>query len=152
MSIELEGRPVKLESGNTLYVKEARFEDSDEMLAAFLEANGGTLSPDGQDDDVVRALAEVCASKFFRNPRLKAAMWKCLGYCLHKKGELVEKVTPQLFDGVAARTDAARIFYECAYENLSPFLVGLWNVSTSLASLIKNTQPLSESPEKAAHS
>lgn len=147
MAQALEGRPVPIGEG-TLYVKEAVYEDAEELITAFLEANGGTLSPEGQDDKVIRAIAEICASKFYRNPRLKAAMWKCLEVCLYKKGEAVEKVTHALFNGGCPRKYGPAIFYECAYENLSPFLIGLWNVSTGLARTIKSTQPLSESPEK----
>jgi hypothetical protein len=140
MGIELEGRRMDLPSGAELYVKAARYEETEEFLGAFLEAVEGLPSPDGANETYARTFAEVATSRFLTKPRLKAAMWKCLLHCIWKKGDIVEKVTPSLFDGRADRLDAAQIFYACAIENFEPFLKGLWNVSKSLQSQLNGIQ------------
>ncbi|HVN66745.1 MAG TPA: hypothetical protein VMT55_00105 [Candidatus Sulfotelmatobacter sp.] len=138
--MELNGRKVVLPSGAELYVNAARYEDTENFLGAFLDAIEGLPSPEGENDTYAKTFAEVATSRFMTRPKLKAAMWTCLQYCLVKKGEKVEKVTPKIFDGQVDRGDAAQIFFECAAENFSPFLKGLWNVSQNLLSLLKNTQ------------
>ena len=141
--MELQGRKVSLKSGSTLYVNPANYADTEEFLSSFLESVAGFPLVDETgtvDPKMIKVFAETTVAKAFTRPALKSALWKCLAYCLYVKtgGQTPEKVTPQLFDTQSYRGDLPFILYECAYENLIPFLSGLWNVSNNLESQVRS--------------
>lgn len=139
--MELKGRKHELPSGAKLYVNPATYEETEQFLGAFLEAVQG-LPLDVGNDELVKNISHIAVGKVFINPSLKASMWKCLLHChyIPKGKEAADKITPMLFDGIGSREDLADIFYECAFENFSPFLKGLYNVSIRLALAIKSTR------------
>ena len=138
--MEIKGRKVDLPSGAKLFVNPAIYEETETFLGEFLESVQG-LPLDTENEELVKNLSQIAVGKVFIKPLLKAAMWNCLKHCLYLPAgkEVPEKVTAKLFDGIGSRSDLADIFYECAFENLSPFLSGLYSVSRRLSSAIKST-------------
>jgi hypothetical protein len=136
----INGRPVTLPTGATFFVVPGTFAEADEVLSAFLACIQGT-SATFDDENSLKVFIKGIISHAFVNPRLKSAIWVCMGKCLYrpagKEGAL--SVSQKLFDEVAYREDVMDAIYECAKENIEPFSKGLYAMSSRLLGTITST-------------
>lgn len=148
--MELRGRKYSLPSGAELTLIPATYVESEDLLGAVLASVGG-LPAKFDEEEYTNLFSNLVVANFFTKPEIKNAIWGCLGYCLYKgAGKTVpEKVTRALFDnGHGKREDVPEIFFECAKENLLPFMSGLWKASKTLQAQINATQTQTEGPKE----
>jgi hypothetical protein len=111
---------MKTSTGAELRINAAPFEESLELLHAFLEEAKAVEIKAGKEH-----LPNVLKNVFcgaFSSPKLRVPLWKCMERCLYKG----VKITPAAFEDVKAREDYMEICYLVAEENLKPFTKSLY--------------------------
>ena len=113
-------KEVTLPSGAILTVNEAPFEDAKSLHQVFLKEFSNVDMGSGVElgSMLKNAFCLIASSREFER-----ALQKCVDRCLYNG----EKITNEVFEPSEARADYTEVVYHVAFENLNPFMKGLFS-------------------------